>query len=137
MKSDLQLRENFYLRLDRENTTIILVFLWNEEEVEDNKRVAELVFEEVNTLLNTDEHQSYNVLVDLVPLLKEDLNSIAPDSYSIYMELMSHPRLRRVAFLGSNGFLGSLIGLLRTEVPHRERFEQFSDVRKAQEWLVA
>ncbi len=137
MKTDERLRDGFKVYKEEENdknSIIVVSFFRNEEDAIDNVRATELVIEDARKLIEESSHETCHALIDLAGI-GEKMRVLVPESREKYAELMNHPRVGKVAFLGANAFVASLIGVLARMTNKSDRVRWFSDIDEAKSWL--
>lgn len=73
-------------------------------------------------------------LVDTVAV-PEGVRVVFPESCTLYAKFIADERIQKVAFLGSNDFVASLIGTIGELAGHPSKIKWFSDVEEAKSWL--
>jgi len=134
MKTDDQLKKGFNIYGSEESHTIFITFFHNETETEDNIRATELVIAESRALLDAQGDGPYNAIVDTVAI-PDGVRIVVPESRKRYAELIEDARVHRVAFLGTNDFVASLIGTIGELTNHPTKVKWFSDTEEAKNWL--
>jgi len=134
MKTDEKLREGFRVGVSREERVIYITFFCNEELSDDNIRATELVIADAYRAIESCGVLACRALVDTVAIPK-GVRIVVPKSRELYADLIADSRIVKVAFLGSNDFIASLIGTIGDLTGHPSKVKWFSDVDKAKAWL--
>jgi len=134
MKTDATLREGFRVFPSPDEHIIYITFFINEQEPDDNIRATELVVSDARRALDNSSAGKCLALVDTVAI-GNGVHVVFPDSRKIYADLIADARIKRVAFLGSNDFVASIIGTIGDLTGYPSKVKWFSDVDKAKAWL--
>ncbi|NTV44121.1 MAG: hypothetical protein HGA67_00290 [Candidatus Yonathbacteria bacterium] len=134
MKTDEQLREGFKVYRSEDESIIYVSFFHNETETDDNVRATELVIGDIQIIMSTAPGTVFAALVDTVPI-GGGLRVVLPESRKKYAELISNDHVQKVAFLGTNDLVASLIGTIADLTGHPGKVKWFSDAEEAKDWL--
>jgi len=105
-------------------------FFVNKEAPDDNLRATELVVSEVHEFLDTCGSGDVRALVDTV-VVDEGVRVVFPKFCEMYAHLIADDRIAKVAFLGSNDFVASLVETIADLMVYPSKVKWFSDVGKA------
>ena len=134
MKTDHALQEGFKVFASPEERIVYLTFFSNEEASDDNVRATELVIEGAQKALEACGGETCVALVDTVAV-PEGVRVVFPESRTLYAKFIADERIQKVAFLGSNDFIASLIGTIGELIGDPSKIKWFSDVEEAKSWL--
>ena len=132
MKSDQELKQAYNVFVDDEGM-LNLVTLEVIRGPESNTRQAELIRQDVMTILDKDPHREYDMIVNLLPLGKAGYASSR--ARKIYLEISSHRQIRRFAIVGGSVFVRTMAGFFIRAAGKAEHMKWYAGEQEALEWL--
>lgn len=99
MMRDEELKKTYRIFIDNAGNLNIEYVRWLES-VEEDDRLSELVWDELETIFKKDATKSYNLLVDIVGITQ--FRTPSPESRKRYLQLGSHRQIKKIALVGLN-----------------------------------
>ncbi|OGY29862.1 MAG: hypothetical protein A3F35_02630 [Candidatus Woykebacteria bacterium RIFCSPHIGHO2_12_FULL_45_10] len=132
MKSDSELVGSFKVGLD-EDGILILTFLHEEKDPEDNTRQSELVLGELSKVFSGEAGKQFNLLVDLTPV--ESANYVSDKSRELYLKAKMQDHLSKVAVVSSSILLRVFVLFVAQATGKGDSVKWFETKDEALEWL--
>lgn len=132
MKSNEELAKTFKVGLD-EDGILILTFLHEEKDPEDNTRQSELVLEELSKVFSEEAGKQFNLLVDLTPV--EGANYLSEKSRDLYLNAKLQQHLSKIGVVSSSILLKVSVLLIAQATGQGDAVKWFETKEKALEWL--
>jgi hypothetical protein len=131
MKTDDELKENFTVELSGQ--IIKMTVLYQEVDIQQSKRVAQLVQKTVWDILDQDTAKTFYFLVDFTNL--KSLIKFPDESSKIYTEIAAHPRIKKLAFIHHDSYVKTLINFVAHIAGKGKKMRCFSEMDEAEKWL--
>lgn len=131
MLTNKELSQSYKVRKEGDDL-IVVVFLGTMESKEDSKRQAEMVREEIYSILNENPSKVYKVLVDAS---LSSFRYMSSEAKEIYSELAKLRQLQKAAVVGQNTFLEVIVNLIMLRSGKDWNFHWFTTLERAKRWL--
>ena len=136
MTLDEELKKDFFNISVDEEGIMRLTFTKDTEDPEKIARTAELVEEAILKIFKENEQKIYNGLVDISPL--EGGGRVSKKSKKVYIRLMSHQQLHKIAILASkkSSLFLKVVTIFASKAALRGKsLKWFNDEAEAMKWL--
>jgi hypothetical protein len=132
VKTDQEIEQAYDVFVDDEGL-LNLVCLGVIKEPESNTRQAQLIQQDVMTILDRDPGREYDMIVNLLPLGKAGYASSR--ARRTYLQISSHRQIRRFAIVGGSVFVRTMAGFFIRAAGKGEHMKWFADREDAVKWL--
>jgi hypothetical protein len=130
--SDRELQQAYEVSLD-DDSTINLVSLHVVRDPESNTRLAELIEQDVERILDLDPDKRYCLMINLLPLGNDGYAS--SKARKAYARISSHEQIRKFAIVGGGVFSRTLAGLIIRAAGRGQSVRWLASREEAVEWL--
>lgn len=134
MKSDEEIRKNFFLEKQGDNYIYIEFYDTETDEV-GNGRQAELMVEAIMTEVNKNLNVNYKFLVDLTKA--GTVTYMSPHAREVYTKLPEISALDKAAVVGNSLVIEVIVNLIMQTSGRGNSFKWFKDKEEAKKWLMS
>ena len=112
---------------------MMVTFLIEETDMEDNTRAAELLLEDLDKSASSDPNKKYNLLADLTPI--GNPNYATGKSRKLFADTSVFQKFSRIAVVSTSLIIKTLVISLPSLTGKYKNVKWFDNKEKAREWL--